>query len=178
MFAAVPGSTIVETSATQSLITRGSRASRPVKVCASDIHTPCKRNTLAFFTLHVHSPIVASAPVPAKPSTGTACPKCGTIKKTKQSSCCAPDGAWANNCGGANSKLDHTWSQGIRACKGAASLLLGELQSQNILLNETTQTQSDSVPDGVSENEIASNGGCGKISKIISLICLLVLMTV
>ena len=85
-------------------------------------------------------------------------------------------GTWFKKCGDpGDSNFEHDWDDGVNACKGE---LLGELQSQNILLNETTQTQSDSVPDGVSENEIASNGGCGKISKIISLICLLVLTTV
>ena len=48
----------------------------------------------------------------------TVCPRCGTIKKTDKSSCCGRGGSWFRNCGGAgNTKLPHTWYEGIQACK-------------------------------------------------------------
>merc|ERR1712113_1138023 len=48
----------------------------------------------------------------------SACSKCGTIKKSGKTSCCGRGGSWFRNCGGGgNSNLDHTWFEGIRACK-------------------------------------------------------------
>ena len=46
------------------------------------------------------------------------CPKCGKFKKSRRASCCAPGGAWENNCGGVgNRKFDHSWLEGAEACK-------------------------------------------------------------
>ena len=46
------------------------------------------------------------------------CPKCGTIAKSGESSCCGRGGSWFKNCGGVgNAKLHHTWYEGIQACK-------------------------------------------------------------
>ena len=47
------------------------------------------------------------------------CPKCGIIKKSGKHSCCARGGAWFKNCGEVgDTKFDHTWTEGIQACKG------------------------------------------------------------
>ena len=46
------------------------------------------------------------------------CRKCGTIGKSGKMSCCALGGSWFKNCGGAgNARLQHTWYEGIHACK-------------------------------------------------------------
>ena len=45
------------------------------------------------------------------------CPKCGTFKKNGKVSCCAPGGAWFKKCG-TTQKSEHTWGDGIDACKG------------------------------------------------------------
>merc|ERR1712032_1708494 len=46
------------------------------------------------------------------------CPRCGTIGKSGKSSCCGRGGSWFRNCGGTgNTKLQHTWYEGIQACK-------------------------------------------------------------
>ena len=46
------------------------------------------------------------------------CSKCGTVGKSGKSSCCGRGGSWFRNCGSAgNAKLDHTWYEGIQACK-------------------------------------------------------------
>ena len=48
----------------------------------------------------------------------SACPMCGTIKKSGKRSCCARGGAWFNNCGDASdTKFDHTWIEGVRVCQ-------------------------------------------------------------
>ena len=62
----------------------------------------------------------------SKPAATTAistsiCPKCGTIEKSGKTSCCGRGGSWFKTCGSfGNSNLDHTWSEGIWACKTSA----------------------------------------------------------
>ena len=49
---------------------------------------------------------------------GSACPKCSTIKKSGQRSCCFRGGAWFKNCGDVgDTRFEHTWGEGIQACK-------------------------------------------------------------
>ena len=62
----------------------------------------------------------AATTVPVKPR--PACPTCGTIKQTGKLSCCTRGGAWFKQCGDfGDSNFDHTWSEGIEACKGSCS---------------------------------------------------------
>ena len=60
------------------------------------------------------------------------CPKCGTIGKLRKRSCCGRGGSWFKNCGSTgHAKLDHTWYEGIQACKAAPeqpTLALGQPQ--------------------------------------------------
>ena len=52
---------------------------------------------------------------------------CGTTKKSGKLSCCARGGAWFKNCGDAGDmKFDHTWVEGIQACKRFARVASGE----------------------------------------------------
>ena len=40
------------------------------------------------------------------------------MKKSDKRSCCARGGAWFKNCGDADeTKFDHTWLEGIQACR-------------------------------------------------------------
>ena len=46
------------------------------------------------------------------------CVKCGSIKVSGKYSCCARGGSWFKKCGDVgDTKLDHTWTEGIQACK-------------------------------------------------------------
>ena len=48
----------------------------------------------------------------------SACPRCGTIGKSGTLSCCGRGGSWFKLCGvGSNAKLQHTWYEGMQACK-------------------------------------------------------------
>ena len=48
----------------------------------------------------------------------SACPRCGTIDKSGTMSCCGRGGSWFKLCGvGSSAKLQHTWYEGIQACK-------------------------------------------------------------
>ena len=51
--------------------------------------------------------------------TDSICSTCGTAKKSGKLSCCARGGAWFKNCGDVGgTQFDHTWAEGIQACKG------------------------------------------------------------
>ena len=64
---------------------------------------------------HVYTPTASTTTI------SSACPKCGTIAKSGKSSCCGRSGSWFENCGRAgNAKLDHTWYEGIQACRTRA----------------------------------------------------------
>ena len=46
------------------------------------------------------------------------CSRCGTIGKSGKMSCCGRGGSWFKSCGSsAHTKLQHTWYEGIQACK-------------------------------------------------------------
>ena len=52
----------------------------------------------------------------------SACPKCGVIKRSGKLSCCARAGSWFKNCGGdADPKFSHSWTEGVRVCRGRQS---------------------------------------------------------
>ena len=70
------------------------------------------------------------------------CPQCAAIKKSGKLSCCAPGGAWFENCGtSGNSNTDHTWLEGVQACKDVVGLFSVKAEAQFILINQTTTTQ-------------------------------------
>ena len=57
------------------------------------------------------------------------CPKCGTIQKSGKISCCGSGGSWFKKCGGAGDrKLEHTWFEGIQACKARSrsNIVIGQ----------------------------------------------------
>merc|ERR1712224_82064 len=63
-----------------------------------------------------NAPTITSASVPSS----QVCPKCGTNKQNGKRSCCARGGSWFNNCGDVgDSTFEHTWGEGIQACKDA-----------------------------------------------------------
>ena len=166
---------------TQISNTPGKMASMPAKV------TACRFYICVFGTwntllpssfacsTNVHAPILGSPSVPSKPKSGTACPQCGLIKKSGKLSCCAPGGAWVNNCGGpGDSQFDHTWTDGMKSCKGALrSKLLHNEQFVTTVGVQTTQMQKqigDSIADAVTD--AALEEGCEALVTIMSLISL------
>ena len=69
-------------------------------------------------------------------SSSSVCTKCGTSKKSGKRSCCAHGGAWFENCGDAgNTKFDHTWTEGIRACKDLVTSASVKSSLQTIMLH-------------------------------------------
>ena len=62
--------------------------------------------------------LIARAPITTPVDGESTCLKCGTFKISGRASCCAPGGAWHQNCGGAGNKnAEHRWFEGIEACK-------------------------------------------------------------
>ena len=65
-----------------------------------------------------HPPERLSATKAFSVSSSNGCPKCSTVKKSGMRSCCARGGGWFKNCGDVgDTKFDHTWAEGIQACK-------------------------------------------------------------
>ena len=65
----------------------------------------------------MHSATDAATTSPsAVGSGGGVCLKCA-INKGGRRSCCARGGAWFKNCGN-SSRFDHSWAEGIQACRG------------------------------------------------------------
>merc|ERR1712232_1203086 len=77
------------------------------------------------------------------PVTATTCPqnKCG-YTNTQKPSCCAPGGAWFQNCGNdGDTNFDHTWAEGIQACKGFTSLASpSQMMSHAVMMQAQVRT--------------------------------------
>merc|ERR1711934_1085350 len=64
---------------------------------------------------------------PARTTTAaiSACAVCGSVKKSRKKSCCGRGGSWYRNCGTSGNKkskkFDHTWFEGIQACKSKSA---------------------------------------------------------
>ena len=66
---------------------------------------------------------IVHMPTPAVTTpVSSVCLECGTFKKSGKISCCGRGGSWFGNCGSVGSiHFDHTWYEGIRACKSRQS---------------------------------------------------------
>ena len=69
--------------------------------------------------------LLANAGLKRAKTVGPVCRKCGIIKQSGKLSCCARGGAWFKKCGDAgDSNFEHTWVEGIQACKGKSPRVL------------------------------------------------------
>ena len=62
-------------------------------------------------------------------TSSSVCDKCGITKKSGKITCCGRGGSWFDKCGGAgDTKVDHTWHEGLQACKARAqsSIVIGQ----------------------------------------------------
>ena len=85
---------------------------------------------------HVTTPTDTTATI-----TVSVCPICGTMAKSGKMSCCGRGGSWFKKCGGAgNAKLQHTWHEGIQACKARSQFKAVIAQE----LNGAPQKDTDS----------------------------------
>ena len=69
---------------------------------------------MCFTQCHMQTPTADATTTIA----ASVCPRCGTIAKSGKLSCCGRGGSWFKNCGGVgNTKFQHTWHEGMHACK-------------------------------------------------------------
>ena len=150
----MPGLGIAEDPET--LITGGPREWRPADV--SSMFVVCRKTVTQtklyvwwYFCLCVFDqyPHVTPAAVATK-IVSSVCSKCGTIEKSGQSSCCARGGSWFKNCGGTgNAKVDHTWYEGINACKAQGQQLKAAQQQESEFANHVVTRNFKSVIMGL-----------------------------
>ena len=71
------------------------------------------------------------------------CPVCGAMKRSQKLSCCARGGSWYGKCGSAGDENgEHTWHEGIQACKARQSQVV-MAQQQHAVRRGGTNAYSD-----------------------------------
>ena len=114
------GAAWVHSKAKKDLMFEGSPGSISQRVCAlTTTRRHVTRRPLTERGLkNVREPISTSTLANTSNNNKMTCAKCGTFEKSDRVSCCAPDGAWYKNCGGAgNRHAGHRWFEGVEACK-------------------------------------------------------------
>ena len=120
------------------------------------------------------------------------CAKCGYIRKSGKLSCCAHGGDWFKNCGNAgDTKFEHTWSEGIQACKDAAKpdsmkasmQIMSRRVADELDTTHTRNTTGQEISvgdfDNKSDSDITESKGCvtfarfGVASHVLLIIVLL-----
>ena len=72
------------------------------------------------------------------------CPICGVIKRSGKMSCCSRGGSWFGKCGSTgNAKLDHTWYEGLQACKVRSQSETGRRQQLHDAKQEGNASSND-----------------------------------
>ena len=106
--------------------------------------------------IRTETPTTTTTSLPT-PRLGDRCVKCGIYKKSGKRSCCARGGDWFKNCGDAgDTKFNHTWAEGVKACEGVVSLVLVESPLGAIAYPlSTTQTGNG----GKNRTSIRHSGG-------------------
>ena len=124
------------------------------------------------------------------PSSSSDCPKCGTSKKSGKHSCCARGGAWFKRCGDAgNARFQHTWAEGIQACKDFVTPVLVKSPLEIMLSRvgvityplstprprNTTQQQTINTDDTEKTVNTCTRNfdDCVKLVKVVVCICVL-----
>ena len=123
--------------------------------------------------------------------TSSTCPKCGTIDKSGRTSCCGRGGFWFNNCGvSGKAKLDHTWYEGIRACKARAQSKTAVGQQLNDVQQKGSDSSNDkkdtrnpkavltNLPITTSDSTTIVRQGCEKLSRVTVHISMSLLLTI
>ena len=109
------------------------------------------------------------------------CSKCGTTKKSGKHSCCARGGSWFKNCGDdGDAYFDHTWAEGIQACKGFRSansvtpplqFIHGRVKLDGVALkaarNISQQQENSYLPDTMSNAATAGHKDCAALAKVV-----------
>ena len=72
------------------------------------------------------------------------CRTCGMTAKSGKLSCCARGGSWFGKCGATgNTKLPHTWHEGIQACEAREPKTVVMEQQRNAVYQKSNSSSSD-----------------------------------
>ena len=98
------------------------------------------------------------------------CSTCGTIEKSGKLSCCGGGGSWFKNCGSTGkTHLDHTWYEGIQACKAREQSKTAIGQQLNAV-QQIGFDSSDSAGKTKSNTVITSTNMSTSLSVITSVV--------
>ena len=126
----------------------------------------------------ISTPEVTATKIPA------ACPKCAVNKKSGKHSCCASGGAWFNNCGAnGNSNSEHTWLEGLQACKDVTSLFSVKAEAKFVMKQTNTTQLSNDVEQHIVDHTsvvvhdapTANSGDNNRLSYIVVLTSVLLI---
>ena len=92
----------------------------------------------------------------ATPDVVPVCPKCAMLNALL--SCCAPNATWYENCGTAgDSDFEHTWDEGLEACRNAERLPLAKTEVIRMLINQAPLFQQIIVVQNTSVHSSVAN---------------------
>ena len=120
---------------------------------------------------------------PSKVTTShVVCPQCAVKKKSGKLSCCSSGGAWFNKCADeVDSNFDHTWNEGVQACKHVASSQiklkydaiitqnLNATQEQIMSNQQTTNSHLRAFEDSASDADTSNSKSLGGITTFTTL---------
>ena len=120
---------------------------------------------------------------PADTTTVSVCSRCGVIERSGRTSCCGHGGSWFRNCGSSgNTKVHHTWHEGIQTCKARSQSKIRIDQQLNAIQQKIIDSAngadmanyktSPNVPIGISMSHTSagmsiSTQGCAKLWNIV-----------
>ena len=90
--------------------------------------------------------VCVSLAEPTPESSG--CSKCATAQKSGKLTCCAWGGSWYGTCGNPdNPNVDHTWSEGVNACKRFQASRAGPIPWHELHQAESISRYDGRLPD-------------------------------
>ena len=108
-----------------------------------------------------HPPSDASTATGVSMLSSNGCSKCGITKKSGKRSCCARGGSWFNNCGDAGDmQFDHTWAEGIQACKRTSVSIELSLQVIRHRVGFISYPVNTTQPRNVTQQKAKARSGC------------------
>ena len=131
-------------------------------------------------TLTFSSSTETTTPKSVSVGRSSGCVRCGTIKSSGALSCCGRGGSWFKKCGDAE-HFDHTWAEGIQACKrfsGPVSLesppqvmsrhmgVMVDKASAVLNLNSTDQKSNVSGPGSMSNSGVTNCERCVGLTRV------------
>ena len=95
--------------------------------------------------------VAASSPV---------CPRCAMVKRSGKLSCCARSGSWYKNCARtSDSAFEHTWNEGLAACRHAEMSPVAAIRVKQALVKEGSTSQRIDVVQNQTNHAFVTSTG-------------------